>query len=125
MTSDERLRQHALLWVGAVRLGLTLLPLRTLRGLLERASAAEAPPPLPASPAAVGAAVRAAARGVPSAHCLVEALAAEAMLRRRGVPAQLHLGVRRDGERIGGHAWLETDGEVIVGAGPSGHAPLV
>lgn len=124
MATHERLRQHALLWVGLVRLGLTVLPLRTLRRLLERTAGVESPEALPATPKAVGDAVRAAARAVPFSHCLVEALAAEAMLRRRGATSCLHLGVRREGERLGAHAWVEADGDVVVGAGPSGHAPL-
>jgi hypothetical protein len=48
---------------------------------------------------------------------LIEALAAEAMLRRRGFDARFMLGVSRPTDRgLGAHAWIELDGEVIVGS---------
>lgn len=57
-----------------------------------------------------------AARLVPGASCLVQALAAERLLRERGVSPTLRIGVLPHGP--GGfeaHAWLEHDGGVIVG----------
>ena len=65
----------------------------------------------------VGAATRAAARRLPGTTCLVEALAAEAMLRRRGVASTLHIGVRAPvlATPLDAHAWLECDGVVVVG----------
>lgn len=42
--------------------------------------------------------------------CLRECLVLLAMLRRRGIAADLRLGVRRAGERIGAHAWIERPG---------------
>jgi hypothetical protein len=65
-------------------------------------------------------AIRALARRLPFAMtCLVEALAAEAMLRRRGYACILRLGVRSR-EGIGpaafhAHAWLEHAGSVVIG----------
>ena len=52
------------------------------------------------------------------ATCLVQALAADVMLRRRGIPSVLRFGVRPDDGRGGieGHAWLECSGGVVVGA---------
>ena len=50
--------------------------------------------------------------------CLVEALAAQAMLRRRGRESVVRFGVRARVERaatIEAHAWLEHDGTVILG----------
>ena len=54
------------------------------------------------------------------ASCLVQALAADVMLRRRGVPAELRVGVRlaRQGARSGaieGHAWVDCGGGATVG----------
>lgn len=45
--------------------------------------------------------------------CLPCALATQVMLLRRGTRAQLVIGVRRAGNGITGHAWIEVDGGVI------------
>jgi transglutaminase superfamily protein len=66
---------------------------------------------------AIGWAVAAAAARVPGATCLVRALAADAMLHRRGVRSELRLGVlRADASTVDGHAWVECDGGTIIGA---------
>jgi hypothetical protein len=49
------------------------------------------------------------------ALCLPRALAAQAMLRRRGIASRLCLGVARDGEALAAHAWLELGREIVVG----------
>lgn len=55
---------------------------------------------------------------LPGMHalCLPRALAAHAMLRRRGIANKLCLGVARDGSEIAAHAWIEVGGKQIVGA---------
>jgi hypothetical protein len=64
-------------------------------------------------------AVRAVARRLPvRTTCLVETLAAHAMLRRRGYHSVVRFGVKSPsaGARtIEAHAWLEHEGTVIVG----------
>ena len=104
-----------------VRVGLWLLPFRTLRRLLERYAG---------RPGAddgssiervrdVVRVVTAVARRWPGATtCLVDALAADAMLRRRGYASQLCFGVRPPGsgaKRLEGHAWIEHRGTVVLG----------
>jgi transglutaminase superfamily protein len=42
--------------------------------------------------------------------CLVRSLSLWVILRRRGVHASLRIGMRRSGEKVEGHAWLEIDG---------------
>lgn len=66
---------------------------------------------------AVGWAVRAAARRMPfEANCLPQAMAAQAMLRRRGVAALLYLGAAPDGAGgMGAHAWLDAAGVGVTG----------
>lgn len=49
------------------------------------------------------------------ASCLVSALAAHAMLRRRGIASRLCLGVARDEDAVAAHAWIEVGRDVIVG----------
>jgi len=62
-------------------------------------------------------AVITAARNVPwNAVCLPQAIAGKLMLARRGYASTLHLGVART--PAGGllaHAWLEVDGQIVVG----------
>ncbi len=103
------------------RLGMRLFPIQRVRALLARnrqgrqgragACAAE-------TNRRVAWAVRAVASRLPGrTSCLIEALAAEAMLRRRGYECQLRLGVPpADGaKRFAAHAWIENEGHVVVG----------
>ena len=97
------------------------IPFLRLRSLLHRAAAltarAKSGVAPPDSIQAVAWAVAAAAARLPAATCLVRALAADAMLRRRAVRCELRLGVRRaDASPVKGHAWVECDGGVIIGA---------
>ena len=50
-----------------------------------------------------------------NALCLPRALAAHAMLRRRGVASRLCLGVARKDEAIAAHAWVEVGDDKIAG----------
>jgi hypothetical protein len=73
-------------------------------------------------PAAIGPvrwAIAAVAARCPPATCLIQALAADAMLRRRGLPCELRIGVRPRGDGavpVEAHAWVECAGAVAVGA---------
>lgn len=72
--------------------------------------------------ASVAWAVRAAAGRLPwQSTCLVQALAGALLLRRRGMPATLVLGVARDPQRgVTAHAWLRCGEHVLTGAHPPG-----
>ena len=83
-----------------------------------------AEPPPPTCEAGQGApdvaqiawAIGAVARRVPfRADCVIQALAAQRWLRRRGLTARIHLGVARTGDGIAAHAWLTQDGRPVVG----------
>lgn len=65
----------------------------------------------------IGWAVTRAADHVPfKAVCLPQAMAAHAMLRRRGVDSVMHLGARRTEEKpIDAHAWLDAAGVEVTG----------
>ena len=52
----------------------------------------------------------------PGGHCLPRSLAIAAALRRRGLDAVLRSGVRRDGNQILSHAWVELDGVPVFDA---------
>jgi len=108
----------AFLLLSIIRLGLWLLPFRTLQQTLERlfhypvTSYRQAP-----SPEKFSWAVSAVSRYVPSATCLAQALTLQALLSQEGIHSDLALGVARDDATgITAHAWLEIDGTVIIGA---------
>jgi Transglutaminase-like superfamily len=52
--------------------------------------------------------------------CLPRALAAHAMLRRRGIASRLCLGVARDRDALSAHAWVEIGDDKIVGGAEAG-----
>jgi len=54
------------------------------------------------------------------ALCLPRALAAHAMLRRRGIASRLCLGVKRSRGALDAHAWVEIGDDRIVGDGEAG-----
>ena len=75
----------------------------------------------------VGRMVRRVARRMPfEASCLPQSMAAQWMLRRRGVSARLWIGVRRPGpgRPLDYHAWLTVDGKSVIGGPPGAYAPL-
>ena len=109
----------ALLWalvlVLGVRVALWTLPFRrveTLSGRPVRTS----PTLAKVRPLRLSWAVQAVAKRMPGATCLTQALALKMLLARSGRSGSLHIGVAKDRERgFESHAWLELDGEVLVG----------
>jgi hypothetical protein len=67
--------------------------------------------------ARVVAAVMRSSRVVPGGkNCLVQALAANLLLGRRGVPSTVRIGVAKDCHgTFRAHAWAEADGETVIG----------
>jgi len=119
-TAERQLLIKAALLLEAIKLGMRLLPFRTLRHLLARVART----PVGAwradhsSPERVVWAVETASRhtlGVKT--CLTQALAAQILLARRGRPALLHVGVAKGGEpgQFQAHAWVESEGKVVIG----------
>lgn len=111
-------RHH--LWRAAaalclMRVGLCLLPFRRVQGLVAR------PAPGPSAQGhgearLVTWAVATAARHIPFATCLPQALAAQWLLARAGYRSELKLGIAPGaGRPVDAHAWLELDGEVVIG----------
>lgn len=52
---------------------------------------------------------------IPYASCLTQALAARTLLRRYGQAADLKIGVARENGKFEAHAWLEIDGQIVLG----------
>ena len=120
LPSPERnLFVRALVIIWVTRLGLWLLPLRILPRIVSRTVTVVVP--VPAQGRAAEEIVRAVARAsryVPSATCLTQALAAQALLARHGYAARLRIGIARPGpESLEAHAWVESQGEAVVGGG--------
>jgi hypothetical protein len=71
-------------------------------------------------------AVGRASRAIPGATCLTQALAAQLLLSRRGLPSRLRIGVTRaHGGGLRAHAWLESGGVVVIGGpGVEAYTPL-
>lgn len=123
----RRLLLTALVLLAAIRAVLGLLSFQRVHSLLARLHTPprRRTPPSPAEE--IVWAVEAAARYVPRATCLVQALAARVLLRRAGHPAELHIGVAGGpAERFGAHAWLESGGHILLGGeGPSRYTRIV
>lgn len=66
-------------------------------------------------PHSVGQSVDTASRNLPVYRptCLSRSLVLWYLLRRRGVPAVLQIGVRKEHNELLSHAWVESDGRVV------------
>jgi hypothetical protein len=121
---------QAIVWLALARIALLAVPFEKLAARFGKVM----PPgtgegvqqrPLSAAQAVlaqdIGWAVTRAARYVPfRAVCLPQAIAAQAMLSRRGVPSVMHFGVvKKPGEALAAHAWLSA-AEVEVTGYPVG-----
>jgi hypothetical protein len=56
--------------------------------------------------------------------CLEKALAGKWMLRRRGIPSTMFVGMARDGDGFVAHAWLVGEGQTVTGGGQTTYATL-
>jgi hypothetical protein len=113
---QRRMTVEALGLVAGVGGAFALFPPATVASVLARMLAARPlRPPPPQLAAEVARCVRRAARHSPRANCLSQAVAGWLMLRRRSFGAELKLGARRAGARLGAHAWLSVDGEAVLG----------
>jgi len=55
-------------------------------------------------------------RVIPRSTCLPQALAAESLLTRGGLPAVLQIGIMKTADgKLAAHAWVESDGRIVVG----------
>jgi hypothetical protein len=96
---------------------LALVPVRKLLGEPLAGAEVPAPDPAPAVLAEISWAVNAVSKVLRFSNiCLVQALAARRMARRRGVATTLYLGVGRDNAgKLVFHAWLRYGERVVTG----------
>jgi hypothetical protein len=119
----------ALIIVVGVRAGLTLLPFPWFQPLLTRARAAlgtKRDSFRPSREQLVWA-VRVASTCVPHATCLTQALAVQVLFVQYQYPAVVHIGVARvpsGGGTFRAHAWLESNGQTMIGELNVHYVPL-
>jgi hypothetical protein len=110
------LRAYALVWF--IRIGLWVRPFPKLYEWTAKARESEAGD-RPLDNKLVNKvvwAVSAAARRVPKATCLTQALATQIMLGRRGHRTSLHFGVQKTEQgQFDAHAWIEREGRILIG----------
>jgi hypothetical protein len=118
-TTEKWFLVKTALLLETIKVAMWLLPFRVLRRLAE--TTGKIPVGLRQaerfSAHTVGWAVQTLSRKTPGEKtCLAQALAAQVLLVRRGYPALLHIGVLRDDKgAFQAHAWVECEGEVVVG----------
>jgi hypothetical protein len=109
--------------LAAIKVGLALLSFQQLRGLLDRLAVSfgkRRANDLPEQQRIVWAATVAGVALLGSKACLAQALAVQFLYHRRGQPAQLCIGVRRDPKGgLQAHAWVESQGQTVIGGGQS------
>jgi hypothetical protein len=144
-SADRRLAAEAMVWLTLSQLLLAILPFRWIAiGLgplaRERVDGAASPDNLMRRihVRKIGHAVERVARHLPwAALCLPQALAARAMLGRRGIPATVHFGmalsdeettdqdVTVGGRRMLAHAWVTVGETGVVGAPAAGRFAVI
>ncbi len=116
---DRLLLAEASLSLAVARLAVRLMPFRWIAPRLGETMAAS-PEEDSADPELlrrIGWAVGVAGHNLPwTSRCLAEAIAGKAMLKRRGVPSTLYLGLAKDGQAdLEAHAWLRCGSRILTG----------
>jgi hypothetical protein len=112
---DRRLLYRALGVVVRIRLALWFAPVRSLFVVYSQKKG------MAYDPERIAWAVAAAARRVPSATCLTQALAAHRLLAQSGHSARIEIGVAKSQPReLEAHAWVSYRARVILGAHDNG-----
>jgi Transglutaminase-like superfamily len=114
--SDQLLLMRAALAVVSAKLAVRILRLPAARAAvtrLERPGWTLAP----ARADRIVWAVQTAGRAIPGMrNCLVQAVAAEAMLIGAGHPCELRIGAaKNEPDELIAHAWIESEGRVLIG----------
>lgn len=118
---DRRLLARAWGRLLLVDLVLHVWPLPKVQSLLRRL-VSEVPPrlpsrsvPLPDPAAALSRLVGIAARHhLRPMRCLQQALVLQSLLAEEGIAAELRIGVRKEGNQLSAHAWLERAGSPLA-----------
>jgi hypothetical protein len=109
---ERRLVVKAWFTLIVVRVLLWVVPYRWIEA---RVMAPPSAPAVTVPPTDIARAVTRAAKLVPFATCLTQALAGGLLIRRAGSRAVIHFGVARGDAGFKAHAWLESDGGILIG----------
>jgi len=125
-TAEYRLLVSALFWLIACRIGLWVLSLQRIFAHLETFQTFDVSKTAYVLPERIAWAVRTVGRHLPGfRNCLVQSLAAQIMLMRRGYASQIRIGAARDNGEFKAHAWVECQGQIVLGAaGTSQNTPF-
>ena len=115
--TDQRLLMRAAMALATAKLAVRTMSFIHARKTVTRIQTIGARPAAPPSPERIRWAVTTAGRFIPGLkNCLVQALAAEAILNRAGYSCELKIGAAKNGPHgLLAHAWLERDGKVFIG----------
>ncbi len=114
---------EAWLTLGWVRILMKLTPFRCWRPMVQRALSRDAGSGCPGDPASLVRMLRMARRYHPGrVTCLQSAYALHCLLKRRGMASTLRIGVRKAGDGMEAHAWVERHGRVLDDAPGVGEA---
>jgi transglutaminase superfamily protein len=118
--ADRCLLGEAVFWLAIAGAAIPAIPFRWTRRFfaLKQGSAGTVPgPEMRVLARRVGWAVRTASTRTPWQNaCLARSLAGAAMLRRRGIPADVVMGVANiGGGAFTAHAWLSSGGDILTG----------
>lgn len=100
-----------------VRIATWVLPFSVVRRLATRASADGPEQATSHTSEQIVWGVAVASRHLPMTdNCLVRALTTQMLLGRQNIPANVQIGVARDGSgHFAAHAWVESGGKVLIG----------
>lgn len=115
LSADERwLLARAAVLVASVRIALWLFPFHWICQWARRSGAVSGP--LETNPVSrLAWAVQVAARRIPGASCLTQAMALQWLLVRTGRAASLQIGVAKDSRHgFESHAWVECEGQALL-----------
>ena len=131
LTPAERNRLvKALVLVVGIRIGLSLMPFPRFQTLLAkfRASIGMSRVSVSTPPTdQLAWAVRTVSTYVPKVTCLTQALAAQVLLEQHGYPTIVRIGVTNASEKgnsFQAHAWLESNGKMVIGQSDVAYVPL-
>ncbi len=110
----DRVLLEALLVVPLARIAVAILPFRVVHRAVEAVMRRRARPSL-VPQERIARAVASVARRVPGASCLTQVVAASLLSARYGHDATLRLGVAKNEGKVVAHAWLESEGRVVLG----------
>ncbi len=111
---------EALVWLVLARMAILVIPFRRMAPFLGQ-TMVETPfdaSPQPTLPVQISWAVRTAGRHTPwESTCLARAMAAKMMLKGRGLPSTLYLGLAKNGvQDLNAHAWLRCGDRILTGS---------